>query len=278
MRSMRGTRGFSLVELLVALAMATVVAIAVFSAIFGSQRATTGMGQVIENRQNTRTAMQLIERDLRMAGSGWGRIDIQGAVSGSPMTLSPIMKSYGGSPTANDLITLLGGWDVVTSLSSSMANPSSNMNVTSVTGLAANDFVVITNSITAHIFQITSITGNRLDHTSASVYNTSGGHLNWPSGGYGAGTKVYRASWVTYAVVTSGARSQLMRQEKGQIAQVIADDVTQFKVTYLLDDDTEDRDPADMTSVERVEPSLLTKSAAKSVADSAYASVKPRSF
>jgi prepilin-type N-terminal cleavage/methylation domain-containing protein len=63
-------RGLTLVELMVALAIAFIVIGVVYQAFTSQQRTYTIQDQVAEAQQNARVAMNILMRDLRMAGHG----------------------------------------------------------------------------------------------------------------------------------------------------------------------------------------------------------------
>src|SRR2546428_1023304 len=136
-------RGYSLLEVMVALTLATVLAVAAFTVFFNSQRAAGRVTKVIENRQNSRTAIQLLERDLRMAGSGWGRENVEGCYNGAPLTISSIQPGYGGDDASSDTLGIIGAWDQATTLSAPMTASSSALQVASVAGFAANDLFIV---------------------------------------------------------------------------------------------------------------------------------------
>lgn len=60
--------GFTLVELLVALAMSALVMAAIFRLSMDQQKVHTAQGQVAELQQNIRAALDLLVKDIRMAG------------------------------------------------------------------------------------------------------------------------------------------------------------------------------------------------------------------
>ncbi len=68
LRRCRDARGMSLIELLIVLAMMGVVATAIFSLFLSTQRTASTSEEVMEVQQNLRIAMDLLTRDLRMAG------------------------------------------------------------------------------------------------------------------------------------------------------------------------------------------------------------------
>lgn len=61
-------RGFTLVELLVALAMSALVLLSVFRLSLDQQKVHLSQDQVAQLQQNIRAAMDLLTRDIRMAG------------------------------------------------------------------------------------------------------------------------------------------------------------------------------------------------------------------
>jgi len=60
--------GFSLIELVVAMAVTGVVVGAVYSVYHAQQRSYNTQQEIVEMQQNIRAAMQLMEREIRMAG------------------------------------------------------------------------------------------------------------------------------------------------------------------------------------------------------------------
>ena len=61
-------QGFSLVELLIAMAISSVVMAGVYNMFYTQQRSYTTQEQVAEMQQNLRAAMQLMSREIRSAG------------------------------------------------------------------------------------------------------------------------------------------------------------------------------------------------------------------
>lgn len=67
-RSTTSGQGFTLVELLVAMAIGTIVLASIYGAYLVQQRHYIAQSQVAEMQQNIRAGMNLITRDIRMAG------------------------------------------------------------------------------------------------------------------------------------------------------------------------------------------------------------------
>ena len=279
----RSNAGYGLVELMVAMTLTSVVLGAAFYAFFRCQNAARRMTQIVETRQNARAAIQLLERELRMAGSGWGRIPVNGSLNGIPLTEYAVTPGYGGA-FASDSLVVLGGWDVSTSLRASMPSASAILKCVSVKGFNDGDFALITNGATAHLFQVTRAQSppEDLQHNPSSIYNEPGGHNDWPAGGYGTDARVYRVGWVTYKVdSTAYGRRCLVRQEHGSVPQVVASDVNDFHVWYRLQDGSLTRDPSDLSLIDKVRPVIETRVSdprQPAQVDSAWAMVRPRTF
>lgn len=275
--------GFTLVEIAVTLTVLATVLGAVFYAFFRSQASARRTENVVQARQGSRAALQLLEREIRMVGSGWGRAPVYGCDNGTPMTLSAITPGY-ASAAASDSVVLLGAWDAQTTLRANMAMVSDPVPCQSTAGFKNGDFVLVTNGAVAHIWQVTGVSGSPADlaHAASSVYNMPGGHTNWPAGGYGPGARVYRVAWVTYRVDNTSYRTPcLTRRDQGSAAQVVATDVSSFQVWYLLQDDTVTRNPADLSLIDKIRPIIVTRvtdRGATVLTDSVYAMVRPRTF
>jgi type IV pilus assembly protein PilW len=61
-------RGFTLVELMVAVAISGIVAAAISTAYISQRRSSTAQEQVVEMQQNIRAGLGIMEHDIRMAG------------------------------------------------------------------------------------------------------------------------------------------------------------------------------------------------------------------
>jgi type IV pilus assembly protein PilW len=68
MRIRHNNGGFTLVELMVAMAIATIVLASIYAAFNAQTRRYTTEQQVVEMQQNIRAAMYLLKRDIRLAG------------------------------------------------------------------------------------------------------------------------------------------------------------------------------------------------------------------
>lgn len=279
-RSMAANQsGAGLIELLVSLVLVGIVLVAMFGTYLRTQHTAESMTGSVESIQTGRAALQLLERDLRMAGSGWGRTQVDGALSGAPLVLRGVNPGYTGGAFA-DSVSILGAWDATTTLRSSMPASSSIIPCTSTSGIVAGDFVVVSNGASSHLFRVTAVTSpSNLQHDPASPYNAPGGHAGWPVGGYGAGARVLKTSWITYRVDSvQFGRPSLVREPRGGNAELVVPDLQSFEVYYRLMDGTETRNPINHSMIDRIVPVVKARGKQSASVDSAWAVIRPRAY
>jgi type IV pilus assembly protein PilW len=90
----KSSKGFTLIELVVAMAITSVFMAVIFAAYITQLRSHITQQQIVEMQQNLRAAMQLIQRDIRMAGhdplrsAGGGITTMQAASLGLTMDVT----------------------------------------------------------------------------------------------------------------------------------------------------------------------------------------------
>jgi Tfp pilus assembly protein PilW len=281
--SWRQQAGIGVIELMIALTLTSLLLAVLYRTFFRTQHAANAVMSQVEGRQGIRAALQLIERDMRMAGSGWGRMDVEGVNNNTAFTRRGVNPGYGGSSNP-DSFSVLGGWDVNTTLRASMVNQTSVINCQSTAGFSVGDLVVVSNgsgSGSAHLFQVTNVQSSPADLTvgNTSPYNV-GTRQAWPAGGYPAGMRVFKAGWVTYRVdSTTFGRPSLVRHEFGRTPTMVAYDVSTFRVWYRMADGTQIRNALNLPMIEQVVPVLrASNSTGGPASDSIYAAIRPRTF
>lgn len=107
---MLSRRGFTLIELMIGLAVTTVIVGAGFGVLIATQKATTSSQQIVDAQQGTRLAMELISRDIKLAGFGpWNAaIPVGGcAVGANPAPLVPVDDNPAGPDDGPDGIRMV---------------------------------------------------------------------------------------------------------------------------------------------------------------------------
>ena len=281
-------RGFTLIELLIAIVVSAILIGAMSMAFYRTTSEALRLRDVTDRRQSARTAMQLIEREARMAGSGWGRIPVYGNNSaGQAITLAAVVPGF-TSIAADDSVMFVGAWQTSTVVADQMPSSSSNLKVQDVTGFNPNDLVLVTNGLQANMVQITSTNASseKIQSNPASPYNSPGGFKvsdgHWPASGYGPGSIVEKLTISSYYMDrTSFKKPALMRHEFGLSPQICAYNVDGFRVWYQMQNGTWTRNPQNMLQVEKVMPVVATRLSdprRPALVDSVWAALRPRSF
>ncbi len=191
-------RGYTLVEVLVAVALGLLIVAVLYNLMIVQQRSYANQNNVAEMQQNVRTAMNILTADLRMAGFGFSVNGIYNATAGTVYAVTP-----NNSSSAPDGITLRYGVNPdpnnpqnTVSLSSAMANSNTGipMVVSNATGFQAGDAVIITDGQNAACL---TLSGNPSGNT--LPYNNTPSNL-FPAGGFSAGSQVLKLKVVSYRI------------------------------------------------------------------------------
>jgi len=119
-------RGFTLIELMVALVLSFILIGAIYRGFTSQQKAYTVQDQVAEAQQNARMAMNILLRDIRMAGYGMpdGGIKIKKTTYSNAIKIVKNGK-YGGVDQPFDSITLVGAFGAPSGYLSRTLSPAS---------------------------------------------------------------------------------------------------------------------------------------------------------
>ncbi|MBF0530227.1 MAG: PilW family protein [Deltaproteobacteria bacterium] len=251
--------GFTLVELLVALAMGLIVLSVIFTMFRTSTHSSVLQDSLSEMQQNLRVAMHTVARDIRTAGCGLNLVPSTVATlqvyNGGWNTILPITGT--NSSTGPDSITLFYGnvntGEYVASLTAAVPDASAGLVVDGVAGFdpAKNNTVVVSNGITASLFVVTQVAGLTLLHDpTLSNYNAPAASKAFPSGtGYNIGARVYNfvsSRYVTYSIdsATDPAHPALVANlHDGSGNQIIADNIEDMQCYYILSSGAQTNNP-----------------------------------
>ena len=88
-------RGLSLIEVVVALAISSILIAASYRVFTGQQKTYTIQEQVVDAQQNLRPVMSKMVREIRMAGFGIGSdiLGLGGDVNGFTQVITPVLNS-----------------------------------------------------------------------------------------------------------------------------------------------------------------------------------------
>jgi prepilin-type N-terminal cleavage/methylation domain-containing protein len=237
-------KGFSLIEVLIALAITGFVTAAVFQTFRNQHESYMAQDDVTNIQQNARASIDEITRQVRMTGYG----------------VPAEYPSIAAGNTNPDTITLIYQTaDCSVSLSTAMAQVSSALECAAgVSCFTENNeaFIWEADSIKGEFFVMTQVeTGaNRIQHGLSPLTRK-----------YGAGSAILSLSRVKYYVdkTTDNAHPRLMVKIGNQPAHIYADDVSDLQFRYRMRDGSVVDAPALATDVREVMITLTGRSAAK---------------
>lgn len=250
-----GSPGFTLIEVIIALAILGIATTAIFTTFLSQQKAYVIQNSVAEMQQNLRGGMQFLEMDARNAGYG-----LPPAVAlklpslllggGTISMVSGLGISDGGT-TGSDNLYLIYLSATATQISDSMPNTSSEMKVVDPAGFQVGTVAVIFDSTNADVFQVTEVqNSNHIQHNPTGIFGMDNKDF---SKAYGEGSTVALINYAGYYVdtTTDPAHPKLMRNVPGDntmTSEIVADDIEDLQIRLVLSDGTE-QDGADNTTL-----------------------------
>jgi len=286
----RNTRGFTLVEILVVLAVFGIIMGAVYSLYITNQRAAYTSDETVEVQQNLRIAMDAITKDLRMAGMlvdplaappiSVGTDDVNKGPKDLTQTLGQNPQVPGSDAVTINIASVSGVYarmaaDMSSGSSSlSIAKPSTTQpqQAADIRSFAVGDVVRIINPFdnapidAGATFTIQAIDpdASTITFATAVVDGARAGYVVAKVGGGGTPNP----NTVRYAVVKNGTVASatddpncpvnqrcLTRLVNGDVLanrQIVAQNIADFQLRYVLDDESIVDMPANGNQVKSV--------------------------
>lgn len=247
-RCEQNQQGFTLVELMAAVLITVVIVAATMTTVVTSNRANVVNTQVADTQQNVRLAIDLMSRDLKLAGFNYNATDPAttsvgacnatiGAVT-KPVGLLPQDQTPTGADTGADGVSMVlpimntTGWTLTAAVGGT-ANAVTFDNSISLSGTAITEMVAQGLAVNSTV----SI-GGALSKTVKTVGATSIGFGagNYVSGQFPIGTPVYLMQCVRYQIVantpaTCGSNTPCLVRDNVPLV----DGVEDMQITYACD-------------------------------------------
>ena len=220
-------QGFSLIELMVAVAAFSIVSLAAFAVLSSGQRNALMNDQTVKVQQNVRLAMDLIARDIRMTGYGNPVAGSLGAACPQHMN---VLDNAPGADAGPDSISIMTLNQEIGPLSADSLPGGATITLAPIATLVPGVVPLAPGIVTLEgVFTRPAVI------TSASIL-TLGGTLP-PTASFPTGTRVFDLACVTYAVTGALATPpfQLTRAVGGAAAVAIVDGIESLQLAYAVD-------------------------------------------
>jgi type IV pilus assembly protein PilW len=299
MRRCKQQAGMSLVEILVSLVISIFLLGGIIQVYLANKAAYSFTNAISRVQENGRFSVDIITRDLRMAGFFGCAIFDPNDTNSIVNNLNPAGAGYAASfdwlgdglisgtdnagLNGSDSITIRGAKpDQLNVLPPYNINSSANISVTPNSNIKAGDIVMATNCRGADIFQVTNTTPSTNAAKNSVVHNTGTGHNpgNYNPGNcqgenahclsqtYGADASVIELQVVTYSIqVGDSGEPALFRSENGDDLELI-EGIEKMQLLYGVDTSDDgypnryfiSTDVTDMNEVIAVRLMLLVRS------------------
>ncbi len=230
-----GRRGFTLLEIVVALAIFAFSMTFVCAAFLSRQQSFLAQEEIARLQRNVRTGMECLERDIRNAGYGFPpgvSVRLPRALTGnSPVLMVSGLGVGDGGGAAPDNLYLAHLSSVPARLACDMEGPSADLAVPDAGVWKAGDIGIVYDAGYSDLFRVTRISeGGGLEHASR------GESAEALSKAYGKGSFVARVAFAGYFIGTDQARGHTAlfrtapQSSVTPVSRAVADDIEDMQV------------------------------------------------
>jgi prepilin-type N-terminal cleavage/methylation domain-containing protein len=241
-------RGFTLVELMVVVAIFFFIMAAVFNAYLSQFHASVVQTQVTDMQQNARIAMDSLSKEIRMAGFGMPATAVNGFSNAITPAINNDATNGNNVLDGNDQITIVTGYRQISTLTSAASADDTTISLVANANQFDTDkkkFVCVDGVGQIDNYQVTGIAGNVLTVTPA---------LHRP---YQAGARVLLVKAITYSV--NDARVLTRNENTGGGAQSLAPNIEDLQFAYQLADGTWSNAPGSPGDIRAVRINVLAR-------------------
>jgi type IV pilus assembly protein PilW len=269
---MRAQRGFSMVELMVALAIGLIVLLALSKLFVGTKKSYNTQDALARVQENGRIAMHLLIRDIRMAGyyGCFDNVDKINSTLNAVGGFNPFLTKYAvegmekssgtwypsGTTSAKPDAGMKADTDALSirmldasnpiTIEKEMPNSSASLFVNAGHGLKDNDIIMVTDCQSGDLMQLTNVNPSGSSGKDDLVHNAGGGSPGNSTQklqkSYGVGAKVMRFVDRVYYVADKDPGGNtivptLYRKENTSAPQPLVEGVESMQVLYGVDTD-----------------------------------------
>jgi type IV pilus assembly protein PilW len=244
---LKGNKGLTLIELLLAMAISAVLTAAVYRTFIGQHRTYAVQEQVVDMQQNARVAINRMMREIRMAGFG----NVSVVLPDFTAKDGPFNNIINPSNNTNtvgqndDRITIIGAFEQVSTLATDHTIGGNTLQL----GGKASEFDLANRKYVC----VAGLETHTVINISDNTLTLSGNLINK----YAEGAPVFKVKAVTYRLRWDNSSPNmpvLTREDNtdGGGSQVIAEGIENLQFRYVLNDKSESDSPADPSKIRMV--------------------------
>lgn len=257
-------KGFSIVELMIAITLSLLLGIGIFQVFTSNQESARLTQALVEVQDTGRLSLDLIARDIRNAGY-WGcaggldrvssTIDTGGTDYDADIHGIGAAGTGGGVSALDDVaagtdvygVAVVEGTDVLQlrsmasdgiSINQPMPTVSANLFVSDNNSFSQGEVLAVSDCQSADVFQVSTINNNagsdNLQHAQGNTVNP-GNSTGSLSRQYGIGSQVLRPTFRSYFLNEQAGVRRLMFRNEQDVTTVFADNVEDFQLMFGVD-------------------------------------------
>ncbi|MBI5187777.1 MAG: prepilin-type N-terminal cleavage/methylation domain-containing protein [Nitrospirae bacterium] len=157
-------KGFTLLELLIAMAIGAIVMLAAYNVFISQQKSHKLQSELVDAEQNARAALDLLTREMRLAGAGVQRAILTADVAAGASTLTVVSSTgFVGGEIINIVTAGTTGTSEAVNLADAFnpADPYTTLTLNSTTP-AVNTYTISTSDVSIFKEKITAATENSI--------------------------------------------------------------------------------------------------------------------
>jgi len=221
---LRNQNGVTLIELLVALVISTILIAGIYRTFIGQQKSFTTQQQVVDVQQNIRFAISMMMREIKMAGFGNISMVMPGGLTINGTTYNNIVNPH--TPVANAL-TILSGTNTGSTLTTEGGVSQSQIVVSILTDSQGNQLFDTSNKKYISIGGVESNIITAVDSGTRTLTLTDPLAFK-----HEVGTPVFTIRALSYQVLVENGIPVLKRDD-GEGSQPVADGIETLQFQYL---------------------------------------------
>jgi prepilin-type N-terminal cleavage/methylation domain-containing protein len=257
---LRGCKGLTLIELLVAMAISSILIAAIYRTFMGQHKTYTVQEQVVDMQQNVRVAINRMMREIRMAGFG----NVSMVLPNFTAIDGPFNNIINPSDNINvvdgqvtDQITIIGAFEKVSTLATEHAI---GTNIVQLSNLSREDFDPNSNKKYICIGGLESHIVTKIDETKKEV-TLNGNLIN----SHKSGIPVYKIKAITYRLNLQEGVVVLEREDNtdGGGGQDIAENIDNLQFRYVFEDGSESDSPTAPSRIRMVRVTVRARTSSR---------------